>query len=294
MVLTNFRLIWMASQPSSLLPAGVSCHLPLCAVAHVELAGGLIKHARVKLLVRMDAYGYPAIMARDVERVAKLKLICKGSNPDSWRMQLETCISRAAWVNVPPGVWQELLQVPANQAGGQGADGSGSTAQRPAADAQPAFRPDPLLLHELCSMGFLTQQATNALLATNNEGGKGGTGAARRVCNTAKAGASCHSRHCGASLKRPLLPTPSTPSGGPPPPSPAGTQQAVDWLLEHENSPLIDMQPPYEMGPLSSLPLGPSNPEQAAAAVQRQLTLGSVGVAGVLQREEQRAAATGQ
>lgn len=57
-VLTNYRLIWMSSRSG---PDGVPCHLPLPAVGHAEVHGGvaIFKAARMKLQVRVDDEAYP-------------------------------------------------------------------------------------------------------------------------------------------------------------------------------------------------------------------------------------------
>lgn len=256
-VLTNYRLIWMTTKPPELPFDGVPCGLPLGAVAHIEhKPGRLIKHTRLKLSVRVDAGRYPATSSAAVEGVTPLKLICKGSSPDAWRTQLDASLARAAWAALPAGVWQEMLQLPAAPAAGsQPLVPSGGSGGRPGLHTQPSFEPDPLLLHELCSMGFLTQQAANALLATGN----------------------------------------------------SNLHQAIEWLLAHQGSEVIDYPTPHHLPlqqqpqqQLQQLQLGPPGTAPGAALKQqqqqqlhaRQRSLGSVGVAGVLRREEARAAAT--
>lgn len=271
----------MTTRPPELPFEGAPCALPLAAVAGVDSRPGrLIKHPRLKLAVRVDASAYPAVGARHVEAVRSLKLVCRGGSPDSWRQQLEAALARAAWTALPAGAWQELLGVPgaasASAAAGPGAalaalarpspfssSGAGSSGsagpqrqQQPSAAAAPdVFRPDPIALQELLGMGFPTQHAVNALLASGN-------------------------RDPG---------------------------QAVEWLLGHEGSPLLDHPTPYSTGPagdgssLVAAAAAPSAPGSAVAAamgssggssVQRQMSLGSVGLSGVLKREEARAAAT--
>ena len=72
-MLTNYRLIWMSGRggqaargPPPHAGAGVPCHLPLPAVGHAEVHGGvaLLKAARLKLQVRVDDAAYPTPGAR--------------------------------------------------------------------------------------------------------------------------------------------------------------------------------------------------------------------------------------
>jgi hypothetical protein len=205
-VLTNYRLIWLlrdAAAGEGGGGGGVPCHLPLPAVSDVEHRSGmLVKAARLKLMVRLDGGRHPTADSRVVDCVAPLKLVCRGPSPDTLHSQLQRALDGRAWAAAPPGLLQQLCPAAGLPPGGGGA-AAGRVAAGPlaaglqrasaAAPSEPRFQPDWAIVEGLVAASFPRLQAVNAVAATRN----------------------------------------------------AGVQQAVEWILDHQGSPLLDQPSPF-------------------------------------------------
>jgi hypothetical protein len=290
--------------------------MPLGAISETQLTKSFLKlkPTKIKLHVRLDASGYPSSDALTVAKVVKMKIVpastTTSSSTDSWYSALQTAVSRQAWKAAPEGLLQQmhtpppLIQVnndpnlrtgpmtppPAllqsfqnismsmsfTTPGGGGGGGGGGSGALPSpllgTQGSSGVAPvNPQLLSQLRDLGYGESEAVEALLATRN--------------TSVEAAANWLLDHPGGTLA----------SAGP-----LGRQQltAANASISIENPLLQPHWPPS---------IGQGGQQQGQQSQQQQeeelattppqpprwaRSTSTVGVAGVLKREERRASET--
>jgi hypothetical protein len=314
--LTNFRIIWVSYQATTSTFDGIPCHMPLGAISETQLTKSFLqlKPTKIKLHVRLDAAGYPSSDALTVAKVVKMKIVpttattsssspSKGSSSsstDAWYSALQAAVSRQAWKAAPQGLLQEMhtpppslhvTQDPNFRTGpmtpppallesfqnmsmsmsfttGGGGNGSGALPSpllgtRGSSGAAPV---NPQLLSQLRDLGYGESEAVEALLATRNA--------------SVQDAANWLLDHPGGSLA----------SAGP-----LGRQQltAANASISVEN-PLLQPHWPPSIGADSTANISQQQGQQQVTPPQPNWgrSTSTVGVAGVLRREERRASET--
>ena len=256
-VLTDYRLIW-ASYGSPQTPFDpVSCHIPLASISNSELAKAFLalKPPRIRLHVRLNAVGYPSSDPMTVESVSKVKILPdkeKSGKVELWHTVLTTALQKQAWKSAPPGLLQEMHT-------SAGVAGAGGPITPPPSSTllQPHLTPDPTLLRQLQQMGYSKDQASQALVATENKG-------VQEAANWLLDGG------------------PHPPSSQTPPVSTSTNTITSTTTLMY--NPLVPQWPPPGM-----LPTNTATTTTPVSLAHTSSSLHHVGVGGVLHREEQRA-----
>jgi len=292
--------------------------MPLGAISETQLTKSFlqIKPTKIKLHIRLDAAGYPSSDALTVAKVVKMKIVpttstsspsssSKSTSADSWYSALQAAVSRQAWKAAPQGLLQQMHTPPPSihvnqdstlQSGGPmtpppallqsfqsmnmsfttTADGAGGVLPSPLLGARNsssgAAPVDPQLLSTLRDLGYGESEAVEALLATGNTG--------------VEHAANWLLDHPGGSLA----------SAGP-----LGEAQltAANASISIEN-PLLQPHWPPGIGQGDQHQQGGHQQQPTAAAAAAGATTpptynrstSTVGVAGVLRREQRRASET--
>lgn len=192
-ILTNFRLIWISYSASATTTTpfdGIPCHIPLGSIAQTELSSSFLhlKPSKLKLQVRLDAADYPSSDALRVARMSKMVLVIKNSSEANiLHDQLDMALSRKVWTVAPPGLLQQMhTHPPANHA----VHASSYGPMTPPLGVPPSYG-NPMLINpsnialvsspvtpgdisamtaQLQSMGFTETASKTALARTNNAG----------------------------------------------------------------------------------------------------------------------------
>ena len=197
----------------------------------------------------------PSADPRAVARLAPLKMVCRGSSPDTLHSLLTAALERQAWAAAPPGLLQQLHPTPGLPFAAGGAQpgrvGPRERGERPASAGAQATGPQPnwAVVEGLCAIGYPRLHAVNAVLATQNAGAwPAADGGCRRP-----PGASACLLPCADALLPPACcraPTPCCRMLIDPLPthalhSWAGVQAAVNWLCDNEGSPSLTQPSPF-------------------------------------------------
>lgn len=312
-ILTNFRIIWISYKLANSTFDGMPCHLPLGAISETQLAKSFLqlKPTKIKLHVRLDAAGYPSSDALTVAKVVKLKIVpttstsnlsssAKNTSTDNWYSALQAAVSRQSWKAAPQGLLQQMHTPPP----------SIQVNRDPSLQSGGPMTPPPALLQSFQSMSMSFTTTTSGALPSPLLGTRDSSSGAAPV--NPKLLSQLRDLGYGESeAVEALLATRN-----------AGVEQAVNWLLDHPGGSLASAGPLGEAqltaanasisveNPLLQ-PYWPPNmgqghqqqeqggPQQQSAAAITTPTPASynrststVGVAGVLRREERRASET--
>jgi hypothetical protein len=300
-VLTNFRLVWIASQERLGMPfEGVPCHLPLGSVVHSEVTKsgimGLGKTKKVEIKVRVDGRGYPARDPEAAQRTVLLVLRCRRSSPVAWHEHLVESVARREWAHQSPGLMTVLYAAPSPS----------PPRPSPGPLTPPDFRRQQLrqqssapggtanadLIEQMQFIGISAPDASAALIATGN--------------SSVDAAVNWHFDHANRASNGPAATVFTTPISTAvyPMPSYFGDDSGGTALSPQQ---VTGPSPPEQDGPGLAPFMPPTSSQfdqlqqqtppsrpQSSQHVKRAVSLGNVGMAGIMRRAERATAANRQ